>query len=566
MFDRRTFYFLIAALAGSVNLSTAAYAADHSIQYPIQFVDVSEESGVADVGVNSTGPTFVDFDNDGDIDIYVSTESHVTGQGNRLWQNDGTGKFSDVAEVFNADDFPGLARGAAWGDFDNDGDMDMAVGNMPPTRRRNHRPMTVFKNLLIETGTPGFEDITWNAGFFRAENKTDEKIGGLSDTSAGLAWADYNNDGLLDLYWRAADYEVDNELFRNNGDETFTRVTKEAGVNVVGRVLEANSQGSPTFTDVNHDGHIDMLVTNENDANLLFVNNADGTFRDVTRSRKPPSGLVFLNPGAANGACVGDIDNDGDMDFYLPHADQANRLFISELAETGKVTFKDVTLKSGAADTRGARGCAMADFDNDGYLDIYVNNGGPSDVLINDVITQMPIFVQFYIAWEPDYNALFRNNGDGTFTDVTEDSGAEGYGIGSGVGAADVNDDGFADIYIANRTYYNMGRRIGTAFKNQLLFNQPNDNNWVRIALVGTSGNRDAYGARVKVIAGDLEVYREHTSAHGYNSGNDQRLLFGIGQNELIDSIEVTWPGGHTQILKNQEPGQTIRIVQTDTR
>ncbi len=533
---------------------------------PIRFDDVSVSSGVADVGVNSTGPTFVDFDNDGDIDIYVSTESHAEGQGNRLWQNDGTGQFTDVAEVFNIDDFPGLARGASWGDIDNDGDMDVAVGNMPPTRRREPRPTGIFKNLLIETGTPGFEEITWDAGFYRAGNETDKKVGGLSDTSAGLGWADYDNDGWLDLYARIADYEIDNVLFHNNGDGTFSDVTKQTGINILGRVLEANSQGSPTWTDIDHDGDIDMLVTNEGESNVLFVNNGDGTFIDVTRSRKPPSGLAFLNPGNANGACVGDIDNDGDMDFYLPTADQANRLILSELAETGKVTFKDVTLTSGAADDRGARGCTMADFDNDGYLDIYVNNGGPSNVLINDVITQMPVFVQFYIAWEPDYNALFRNNGDGTFTDITEGSGAEGLGVGSGTGAADVNDDGFADIYVANRTYYNMGKRVGTAYRNQLLLNKPNDNNWVRIELQGTQANRDAYGARVKVIAGDLEQVREHTSSHGYNSGNDPRLLFGLGQKETIDSIEVTWPGGITQILKNQEPGQTIRIVQSDTR
>jgi hypothetical protein len=529
----------------------------------IQFDDVSEQAGVADVGVNSTGPTFVDFDNDGDIDIYVSVESHAVGQGSRLWQNNGDGTFTDVAEEFAVDNFPGLARGASWGDIDNDGDLDMAVGNLPPTRGAEPRPTTVFKNMLIETGTPGFEDITWEAGFFREGNETDKRVGGLSDTSAGLGWADYDNDGLLDLYARIADYEVDNVLFHNNGDGTFSDVTMQSGTNIVGRVMEANSQGSPTWTDIDQDGNIDMLVTNEGVPNVLFLNNGDGTFKDITRSRKPPSGLVFINPGNANGACVGDIDNDSDMDFYFPSADQANRMYLSQLAESGEVTYKDVTLTSGAADDRGARGCTMADFDNDGFMDIYVNNGGPSNVLINDVINSLPIFVQFYIAWEPDYNALYRNNGDGTFTDVTESSGTEGLGIGSGVGAADINNDGFADIYVANRTYYNLGKRVGGAFKNQLLLNKSNDNNWVRIALVGTTANRDAYGARVKIVAGDLKVYREHTSSHGYNSGNDPRLLFGLGAEEKIDLIEVTWPGGNTQILKNQEVGRTITIEQS---
>jgi hypothetical protein len=553
----------ILMLTGSAMiLPAAAMAGAHSS--PIRFTDVSERAGVADMGVNSTGPTFVDFDNDGDIDIYVTTESHAEGQGNRLWRNNGDGTFVDVAEQFNVDDYPGLARGASWGDIDNDGDADMAVGNMPPTRRRDPRPTGVFKNMLAETGTPDFKEITWEAGVYRRRNSNDKAVGGLTDTSAGLGWADYDNDGYLDLYWRAADYDVDNRLFRNRGNGKFTDVTERTGMTVVDRVLEANSQGSPTWTDINNDGFIDMLVTNEGDSNLLFFNDRDGSFSDITRNRKPPTGLALINPGNANGACVGDVDNDGDMDFYLPHADQANRLLLSELADKGVVSYKDVTLTSGTDDMRGARGCTMADFDNDGFIDIYVNNGGPSDVLINDVLTQMPVFVQFYIAWEPDYNVLYRNNGDGTFTDVTAGSGAEGFGIGSGVGAADINDDGFADLYIANRTYYNMGQRVGTAFKNELLLGQPNDNNWVRISLEGTTANRDGYGARVKVVAGDLVQYREHTSSHGYNSGNDPRLLFGLGKNDKIDMIEVTWPGGGKQVIENQPVGKTIKIRQVE--
>ena len=127
--------------------------------------------------------------------------------------------------------------------------------------------------------------------------------------------------------------------------------------------------------------------------------------------------VVFLNPGNANGACIGDIDNDGDMDVFLPTSDQANRLYISLLKDTGQLSYKDITLTSGVSNKSGARGCAMGDFDNDGLIDIYVNNGGLADTLINDVI-DIPIFVQFYIAIEPDVNKLFRNNGDLTFSDL----------------------------------------------------------------------------------------------------------------------------------------------------
>ena len=203
----------------------------------------------------------------------------------------------------------------------------------------------------------------------------------------------------------------------------------------------------------------------------------------------------------------------------------------------------------------------MADFDNDGLLDIYVNNGGESNVLINDVIS-MPVFVQFYIAWEPAYNRLYRNNGDNTFTDITNGSGAEGLGIGSGVGAADVNDDGYPDLFVTNRTYYSMGKRVSMEQQNQLLLNAGGENNWVRVALIGTRSNRSGYGARVKLVSGDLVQYREHTSAHGYNSANDPRLLFGLGANNSIDYIEITWPSGVVQKVDGVEPGNTVTITE----
>jgi hypothetical protein len=181
--------------------------------------------------------------------------------------------------------------------------------------------------------------------------------------------------------------------------------------------------------------------------------------------------------------------------------------------------------------------------------------------LINDVI-RMPVFVQFYIAWEPAYNKLYRNNGDNTFTDVTEGSGAEGFGIGSGVGAADINDDGYPDLFVTNRTYYSMGNRVGIEQQNQLLMNSGGDNQWVRVALVGTKSNRSGYGARVKLVSGDLVQYREHTSAHGYNSANDPRLLFGLGQKDSIDYIEVTWPSGIVQKVDGVGPGRTVTITE----
>ena len=546
----------------AVVLSTVVYTSGYYLwvaSSPIRFKDESFQSGIASESVNASGPTFIDYDNDGDIDIYVVTEYHGEGQGNRLFENQGDRMFVDVAELRGVDNDNALGRGASWGDYDNDGDMDLAISNLPPTDRSTHIPTTLYKNLLKETGEPNFQNVTREAQLFRKGNENDLDIGGIGNTGAGIAWADYDNDGDLDLYWKCADFDVENALFRNNGDGTFTDVTEETGTGVLEFVLEANSQGAPSWTDVNHDGYVDLLVTNEGDKKILFLNDQEGSFKNITSSFRPPSGVVFLNPGNANGACIGDIDNDGDMDVFLPTSDQANRLYISLLKDTGQLSYKDITLTSGVSNKSGARGCVMGDFDNDGLIDIYVNNGGLADTLINDVI-DIPIFVQFYIAIEPDVNKLFRNNGDLTFSDLAWRSRASGYGVGSGVGTADLDEDGFLDIFFTNRTFYTGGEQITKSDRNYLLFNRGNRNNWLTVNLVGEESNTNGYGAKVTLASDDLTQYREATSAHGYNSGNDPRMHFGLGKKSSVDFIEVIWPSGKKTKLVNPSINQTVTI------
>ena len=546
----------------AVVLSTVIYTSGYYLwvaSSPIRFKDESFQSGIASESVNASGPTFIDYDNDGDIDIYVVTEYHGEGQGNRLFENQGDRMFVDVAELRGVDNDNALGRGASWGDYDNDGDMDLAISNLPPTDRSTHIPTTLYKNLLKETGEPNFQNVTREAQLFRKGNENDLEIGGIGNTGAGIAWADYDNDGDLDLYWKCADFDVENALFRNNGDGTFTDVTEETGTGVLEFVLEANSQGAPSWTDANHDGYVDLLVTNEGDKKILFLNDQEGSFKNITSSFRPPSGVVFLNPGNANGACIGDIDNDGDMDVFLPTSDQANRLYISLLKDTGQLSYKDITLTSGVSNKSGARGCAMGDFDNDGLIDIYVNNGGLADTLINDV-NDIPIFVQFYIAIEPDVNKLFRNNGDLTFSDLAWRSRASGYGVGSGVGTADLDEDGFLDIFFTNRTFYTGGEQITKSDRNYLLFNRGNRNNWLTVNLVGEESNTNGYGAKVTLASDDLTQYREATSAHGYNSGNDPRMHFGLGKKSSVDFIEVIWPSGKKTKLVNPSINQTVTI------
>jgi hypothetical protein len=559
---------LLAILIGAVTSSlpvAAPVAADSPPgAEPIRFTDETVARGVQDLAVNATGPTFGDYDNDGDLDVFVPVEDLADGLHDRLFENDGKGVFKDVAAARGVQNPGSFSRGAVFCDFDNDGDLDLLSANMPPGQaRQRHVPTTLYRNQLRESGAARFEDVTRSAKLMRAGNESDQKIGGVGDTAGGVGCADYDRDGDLDIFWKNADGDIENALFRNEGDWTFTDVTREAGAAVQDKLKESNAQGSPNWADFDQDGWVDLLITNERDSKILLRNKGDGTFEDITRSRRPPSGLPFLNPGYAQGACLADFDNDGDIDVYLPLADQANRLIVNRLKEKGALSFEDVTLKSGAGDMRGARGCAVADFDNDGHVDIYVNNGGPSNTLINDVITDFPPFVQFYIAWRPDENALLRNNGDGTFTEVTKGSGAEGMGIGSGVGAADINADGFPDLFVTNRTYYAAGRQVSPEpGQNRLFINAGNSNNWIKVQLAGSRVNRNGYGARVTVRAGDLVQVHETQSAHGYNSTSDPVLTFGLGARRSVDSVEVLWPNGVLQRVDKPAIKRTLRVVE----
>ena len=546
--------------------AVAAVAAVAAEPAPIRFRDEAAERGVQDLAVNATGPTFGDYDGDGDIDIFVPVEDLAPGLHDRLFENDGSGRFRDVAVARGVQNPGSYSRGAVFCDFDNDGDADLLSANMPPGQaRERHVPTTLFRNQLRETGAPTFIDVTRAAGLMRVGNANDAKIGGIGDTAGGVGCADYDRDGDLDLFWKNADGDIDNALFRNEGDWRFTDVTLEAGAALQSKLKDSNAQGSPNWIDFDRDGWIDLLVTNERDSKLLLRNLGDGRFEDITRARRPPNASPFLNPGYAQGACVADFDHDGDMDVFLPTADQAGRMIANRLVESGVLSFEDVTARSGAGVIRGTRGCVAADFDNDGHVDLYLNNGGPSNVLINDVIAGFPPFVQFYIAWEQAENTLLRNRGDGSFVEVTAGSGAEGLGIGSGVGAADLDADGFVDLFVTNRTYYALGRQVSpVAGQNRLYMNRGNDNAWIKLQLRGTRSNRDGLGARVKVVAGDLVQHHETQSAHGYNSTNDPVLTFGLGTRRTVDRVEVVWPSGAKQVLDGPALRRTHLLVEPD--
>ncbi len=554
--------FRFAAIAVAVgSLLGGCQAGDGSDQasVPIRFVEQAGERGIADIGLDGAGVGFNDYDGDGDPDIYITNnDSGTFGHEfrNRLWENDGNGYFTDVAEARGATNEGGLGRGITFGDYDLDGDDDLVVANMQSGARGGYDPpVTLYRNRLAETGVPDFEDVTADSWLIREGVYEDESNGGITATSGGVGFGDYDGDGWLDLLWRSADYDVDQALFRNDRGGEFEDVTEAAGVLLLKDMKEANSQGSPGWFDFDFDGDFDLLSPQEGGPNALYLNQGDGKFANITRSRQPPAGWAFLNPGNANGVCLGDVDNDGDIDAYLPNADQANRLIRNDYAETGAVGFTDITLASGAGDPGGARGCTMGDYDNDGWLDIYVSNGGLSNVLINDIIEDLPYFVQFYIAFESGNNALLRNNGDGTFSDVTAGSGAEGFSIGAGVASGDVNGDGFTDIVGTARTFYNRGEMLSDPQRNFLWLNQGNGNHWIKVRLEGQRLN-----ARIRVVSGDLVQWREIFSSTGYNSVDEPAPVFGLGSREGVDRVDVCWADGRSQTVLDPPVDQELLV------
>ena len=475
----------------------------------ITFTEITAQAGI-DNAAKGACVAFVDYDGDSYVDIYVGNSGKLFeafGKPNLLYHNNGDGTFTDVAARMSVADAR-QTTGVAFGDFNNDGAPDLYVAND-----------FGINALYLNKGDSSFEDITDAAG---VKGGIDIIGGDEVPNGYGVALADENNDGKLDIY--VVNLGGANILYRSNGDGTFTDVTEQADVKA-----GIGPQGAGTaavFGDCNNDGKLDLYAVNGYGLPSFLYLNSDTGFRDATDK----AGVGELED--ARGAAFGDYDNDGDLDLYVTNLASAQGAPLPNVLyrNNGKAIFEDVTEEAGVGGEDYSLGAVFGDLDNDGHLDLYVvNNGGP--------------------------NILYHNNGDGTFTDVTSEAGVGDEGLGANAALGDINNDGYLDIYLANTGFSDddMGD------PDVLYRNNGGTNHWLQVQLRGTTSNYTGIGARIKVSAGDLQQIREVSGGRGY--AQDSPIAnFGLGEHALVDIVEVIWPSGIAETLTNIAADDLITV------
>jgi hypothetical protein len=539
-------------------------AADKAVPAPaaMQFENVIASSKINFKLKNSVSPqryTFetmaggialFDYNNDGLLDIFFtngaaipSLEKSDPSYSNRLFRNNGDGTFTDVTEKAGLAGI-GYLMGVAAGDYDNDGFVDLYITGV----NRNQ--------LFHNNGDGTFTDLTEKAGVSGVIPKYGKAWG------ANAGWLDYNNDGLLDLF--VANYlnydmktathcmqagipaycspvgflGTPNILYRNNGDGTFTDVSETSHISqYIGKAMGLS------FAHYDNDPFTDIFVSNDTFQNYLFHNNGNGTFTEVGIT----AGVAynaFGNVVAGMGTDFRDLDNDGRPDIFQTAMFGEGFPIYKNL---GDGQFQDVTATSGMAAMTSrltAWGAGEYDFDNDGYKDLFTAN---ADILDNAMeVGHRPFALP---------NGLYRNKGNLTFEDLSSKAGTSFSAPAAHRGAAfgDLNNDGKIDIVV---TVLNGPPKI-------LMNHTKNNNHWIILNLVGVRSNRDGLGTKVKIATGLGSQYNEATTTVGYNSSSDKRVHFGLGSAGVIDSIELSWPSGIKQVLKNVKPDQILTVTES---
>ena len=496
------------------------------------------------------GVALFDYNNDGLLDIFFtngaaipSLEKSDHSYWNRLFRNNGDGTFTDVTEKAGLQGI-GYSMGVAAGDYDNDGFVDLYVTGL----NRNQ--------LFHNNGDGTFSDVAAKASVTGIV----PKLGKAWSVAAG--WFDFNNDGLLDLFVvNYLNYNISNAtpcvqqghpaycspvdflgtpniLYRNNGNGTFTDVSEQSHISqYIGKGMGL------AFADYDNDGFTDIFVSNDTFENHLFHNKGNGTFAEVALQ----AGVAynaFGNAIAGMGADFRDIDNDGRPDIFETAMFGEGFPLYKNL---GNGQFQDVAAMTGLASSTSRLtgwGVGVFDFDNDGNKDLFTAN---SDILDNSLeLAHRPF---------PLPDRVFRNRGNLSFEDVSSKAGPSFQVPAPHRGAAfgDLNNDGKIDAVV-----------IVLNGLPEIWMNHSNDHNhWIILNLVGVKSNRDGLGTKVKITTNLGSQYNEATTAVSYNSSSDKRVHFGLGSSVVVDSIELVWPSGTRQVLKNVKGDQVLTVTES---
>ncbi len=523
-----------------------------TIGNPVRFLDIAASAGITFRHENAfsdqkyltetmgSGCAWIDYDQNGLLDIYL-VNGFKPGRTapSALYRNNGDGTFTDVTREAGVGAEGLFGMGVAVGDYDNDGFPDLFV--------LGYGRCILYHN----NGDGSFTDVTAHAGVANS---------GLWASSA--AWFDFDNDGRLDLvianyldwspqknfycgsrgegmrsYCHPNDYHGQPPtLYRNNGDGTFTDVSRKSGL----AAKPSSGLGIVTF-DYDDDGWQDIFIANDAQPNSLFHNNRDGTFTEVGYE----AGVAVSEDGVTEsgmGTDAADITGNGRMDLMVMHLDQQVARFYRN---QGHGIFEDATFSSKLGYStfhESEFGAKFFDYDNDGWRDIFMAGGH-----VLDNIERYHPGVRFA---EP--KLMFHNEGNGLFTDVSSQLGPDFRtpSVGRGAAVGDFDNDGDLDILVSN----NGGAP-------QLLRNDGgNANHWLEILLIGTRSNRDGVGARVRLSAGDLTLSDQRKGGMSYQSAQDPRLHFGLGGHTRIDVLEIRWPSGALTRLAGLPCDQIIAI------